>query len=244
LKLSDHIDKVAKVGTPDAADLSTEPLVATCKHGNNEYITGTMCPECAAEQKEAENAARTARFEAQNKARQDAIRERNRPIYEGLAAAAIARGAKAEFQPENNRLIIDGVEANYQIEIKEDWTGSAWKPKPTGKLRIIVGDYGHKRQYPQRKDGSFNYADAVLVLIAYAAERKRIKAVEAQKADNKTVAAELIKTLGISNYNLVRIDPSASPDKPIRLALKGEFSMTVEDATKLVTALQSLGLKL
>lgn len=51
-----------------------------------------------------------------------------------------------------------------RIEFKDERTGGSWHSRPTGKLRLTVGDYGSTTSYPQKKDGTFNYAGAAAVL--------------------------------------------------------------------------------
>lgn len=149
---------------------------------------------------------------------------------------------------ENFKLTIDGIDVSWMISFEKQWTNvSAWRSKPTGKMKFVIGDFGERRTYPERKDGTFNYVDIAGRLCLYADRKNSQLRMERQRKQN---ASEVIDvTMRIfpdperSKYQDV-ILASADPDKPVFFKFKIERAMTAEQAEKLAAAIRSVGIKL
>lgn len=171
-----------------------------------------------------------------------------RPIYERIAAAVNSlSGHEAKVatnQYGGYYLEVDG-EACYGLDVVQEYSGRGWRCTPNGKLRVIVGGYGDKRQFPQRKDGSHDYTAIADLIHSHALRAKHIKAMAERREGNKEAVEAICEELGLSKYSpVLEVRPSAEPSRPF--AIKVEFSATV-DANKLRevhAALKALGVDL
>lgn len=141
------------------------------------------------------------------------------------------------------KLFINGVDCNYWIDIKEEYTGtSSWRSRPNGKIRVSVGSFGSRTSYPQKKDGTHNYAKIASRLVGLANAEIAKKRAEAQAARNAGGAEELRKELGLQEYwGTMRVNTSSRKDKPIKVGVEIKQEMTADEARALHAALKNLG---
>ena len=153
----------------------------------------------------------------------------------------------ATVDAESFKLIIDGVDVSWFYKLDEEWTKSSWHSKRTGKYRFVTGDYGNRTSYPERKDGTFNYAAIAEKLIGEANKKNRQLQADRQRNNNMNEVRDLISEVfpdqERSKYQDA-IAPSAVADKPVFFSLKISQAMTVDEARKLAAAVRSCGIKL
>lgn len=203
-----------------------------------------------------DNAAFDAKVEERERARlayaaqADAARAarvaRELPARKAIAAKvnALPTHHVATVNEETGELTIDGVTMGYWLEFSEERTKvSSWKTRPNGKVRITVGQWGERRSFPQRKDGTHNYEEIASELVAYAAKRNAVDAASKLYEQNKPLAKALREELGLSEYyGPMKIEPSSN--KADRVAVKIEVNATMSPAKARETyaALKALGI--
>jgi hypothetical protein len=142
-------------------------------------------------------------------------------------------------------LILDGSRVNgvwIGIECCEEAHAGSWRYTKNGKLRFIVGNYGDKVQFPQTKDGGFNF-DKIVEAVANRIKQHHYRAECAAKAASKREQADvecsqLRATHGLKEYSgKVRVTPC---DYGIELVVsKG---ITKEQADAMLAAAKACGL--
>lgn len=134
------------------------------------------------------------------------------------------------------------VDLRWWIDVKDEYTSiGKWSSKKTGRRRVTIVSYGSRQTLPQRKDGHFNY-DAMAYMLwrmAIASWSETMR--EKQRRSNTEVAKEVADRLLPKTWGV--IEPSATPDKPIRFRKTIDLCLTVEETEKLVAALQAAGIK-
>ena len=216
----------------------------TCKHGHDEFSTGKICPECVAEQKAVERAAQQAKWNADREVENARLRQRNKKVYDGIIAAVVASGHKADLRGDRGDvLFVEDVNVSYYIDIKEEYTSSTWRAHPTGRLRVAIGNYGNRTSYPSRKDGSFNYEAMANGLVNAALTRKAMEKAQKFQSANEQVADQLRAELGIKRYwNAVSFDGSTEEVNPIKIKFNLDRAVTKERAIEIYNGLKALGL--
>lgn len=132
----------------------------------------------------------------------------------------------------------------FYVSIKEQRQHlSSWRSAPTGKLRIIAGDFGERTNYPERKDGSFNYeAIAQYIVTAMRASRRR-QTMNANQAANKHTAEVLREELGMKEWaSEFKISASSNGELPVLVEIQIKKSMTPEQARAVHAAMVAAGL--
>lgn len=140
-----------------------------------------------------------------------------------------------------NTFTVDGVNCIYQVDFKEEYTSSTWRSRPTGKIRMTVGDYGERQSYRQKKDGTFSYDKAADRIEAYVIRQTKASDAQSRRNANKTVVAEFRKLANVTEYGWFGV--SDDLEKPIRVKIDISRSMSVDEAFKLVEALKAIGIK-
>jgi len=152
----------------------------------------------------------------------------------------------AVLDQEKCRLTIDGIDVTSQVTDKEAYSSGRWG-RPTGKTTLSVGSYGQTTSYPQRKDGTWNYASIVEKLLRYVdSEKAKIKA-QQQAAANRGLAKDLVEGLNLPELqSLVR--PSSQHEGRVVVDLTQLYTkqptMSPEKARELLEVLRTFGVKL
>lgn len=137
----------------------------------------------------------------------------------------------------NGEILIDGFRPWW--EFKERYTSSGWRSKPTGTFQFSVGDYGERKVFPQRKDGSFSYlkiSQEMVDSVRVAKARKQRN--DAQKT-NEQVADAVREEFGFREWSS-NVTASTEADKPIHLQLSINHAFTVDRAFEILTILSSI----
>lgn len=214
----------------------------------DEYVADKAAKEQAAKvESDRVEAERSAKYRAEEEAKRAAIMAKRLPIYDAIvdeinSPTGPYKSHTASF--EDGRLWIDGIDCTCYVSFNEVWTrnGSRWGSKPTGKFNIQV-TAGHDRphNFPQRKDGSYNYEGIARVVVDAAdrknSELKRRRAVDA----NKDSVAALRTELGLGTYTSA-VSASSSADKPVFVKFEISRAMTADEARNLITTLKSMGI--
>lgn len=126
--------------------------------------------------------------------------------------------------------------------IEEEQSGGSWHSHATGKLRVSVGDYGRRTNYPQRKDGGHNY-DAIAALMLTDA-RKNIAAREAEliRRGNINDVTALRTELNVTNYGTMAVSASSITDKPFLVEVGFKLTVTADKVREIHAALVTLGI--
>lgn len=221
---------------------STETTMntATCKHNHDEYSTGTVCKQCEQEQEDAAYELRQAEWRKADDARRLKQREKNDAVLQNLAnAVKKVPGHTAELIDHN--MFVDGVAMNWLVEIKDELGSSSWRKKPTGRIRVTIGDWGDRKSFTQLKDCSFSPA-CVNELIDRAARKLLAAKQEAKKKENSEIVSEFLKSRPLNGYGVMRVKASVNEAAPIHVDLGMGRAMTAEEAAKLHDALKAIGL--
>lgn len=130
----------------------------------------------------------------------------------------------------------DDDRSTWSIEYRKEYRGE-WRRASTGKMRLIVqGRYNRTKtkQFPQRKDGSHNYKDAVLYATQMAKrdweERaERIATREAESVNSKAISAVLAAN-NVSQGNHRFIADRDSITATFKKLSQGDFDILVKAA--------------
>ena len=126
----------------------------------------------------------------------------------------------------------------------------------TGKVRVVVDvpelkynrqtgrNYeGYRRQsYPQRKDGTHNYAEIAKHIRNYAEKQNATCKADSIRRHNEPVAMATRESLKVGSYNHFDISASQSAEKPLFVKWSISRAMTADEACALYGALKCLGL--
>lgn len=169
----------------------------------------------------------------------DSARAENRKtaIKKQIAAAinSLSGEEKATIS-ENNNLLINGA-GLWDLTIHEDRSrnsGSYHSSGLTGTLSVIVGGYGNKRRFPQRKNGGHNYPEIASVLVESHRRAVVRESMHLQSTSNLPLAGALRAKYGYSTP--WSINNTADADKPVRVERKLAFSGTPEQVEQYMVA--------
>ncbi len=114
--------------------------------------------------------------------------------------------------------------------------------RTNGKWRAHAGDYGHRKQWPQRKDGSHNY-DAIAEFIIYDLDRQHGFNVRHDKKQEHAKISDKLKTeFKLANAWRTEVTPTADPELPVCVSLKFTETCTAERARELLAIFDNAGL--
>lgn len=105
--------------------------------------------------------------------------------------------------PSSLNIELNGEKVYVRIRWDNAMEGGSWRPRPTGKLLMKVGDYGDTKVYPQRKDGSFNYEGAALHVWGNICTALRQQELAAAKKSNAQQVKALREEFGLGEYSEV-----------------------------------------
>lgn len=205
--------------------------------------------EAAEAARAAEEKAQAEREEKRMQQEADARRAETRRRYsirKAIVDAAIALGSTGHTTEDVNTFFIDGVDCSFWLSFVEERTHlTKWRSSATGKLRLTVGDFGNRKSYPQKKDGTHNYEEIARVLRGYAARKTASRKAEAMRAKNDAAAVAIAKEFNLPSYCGLVVPSSAAPGKVmLDLSKVYKTTMTPEHARKVLQALRDLGIKL
>lgn len=190
------------------------------------------------------------------KRRQEAHLSRRSRCYEIAKELAAILRSENQHYPE---LKIEALQMNYgedafvrftggpyltAIDVKtERETGSSWRRNANGKIRITIGEYGERKSFPQKADGTFNfdkivdefkamYSRCKHYQTAQAASQARYEREREMEALNEPVAKQIAKDFG-TPYGMVT--PSKKTDGNV--VLKLEVDIPLETARILIAQL-------
>lgn len=217
-----------------------------CKHNHDEFLTGTVCLKCEDEALQADKERRNAEWREKARIENEKRQARNLAYYQRIATAVRAQGGKANIQGkvynDSSALFVEGVDVSFFVEFRETYTHRGrFGHGPTGKLAITVGDYGSRKSYPQRKDGTHKYEAIAADLIYLAKGRKVMAKMDTARSLNRSVVDRFKRQTGVADYGAFQVSPSTSEDKPIAVNFKINNNMTVEQASHLYKTLRDLG---
>lgn len=212
-----------------------------------------------------EHLANKAAEEAKAQAAREAARETDRKAslarYEEARKARITRqlptliAIKNAVSPEHvvaldedtGILTIDRQNVSYDLTFREERTAlSKWRSAPNGKTRLIVGDYGNRRSFPEQKGGKHNYAEIARLLTGIAVKKNAMAQLERQRSENsKTVAA--LKTAlfpNATNGYCDVVSPSATPEYPVQFRFNINHAVSHNEALAIAKVLREAGIAL
>lgn len=156
------------------------------------------------------------------------LRTKQQRIDEVKRRIAEAIGTRASLNP---GLHVDG-KAVYSLDYR-------WQRMNRDNLSIIVRTGRKTTRFPQRKDGTHNYAEIARLLLASADRDRATREAEARrKANAETVSQEALAELNKQLSYGVSI--SADPEKPLSVRYDIRRNMTVEQARELIAAMQRI----
>jgi hypothetical protein len=160
----------------------------------------------------------------------------------------------ATIDAETGLLRYDGLDVSNRVSLEEEW--SRGYCMLNGKTRVVVDvpelkynrqtgrNYeGSRRQsYPQRKDGTHNYAEIAKHIRDWTAKQNASRNAERMRKNNEEVAVRTRYLLSIREYDHFSIAPSSDADNPVFVKWSIQRSMTSDEAQELHAALKTLGL--
>lgn len=131
---------------------------------------------------------------------------------------------------------------NVHVRFDEEYSGSTWRQRPTGRIRIVVGDYGNRKSYPPLKDGGYSY-DKIADRLLQEARKSIGNAISNERHKRNANAAVAVRAAcGIDQYNSFRVTTNENPDWPVHVKLGISRALTQEQAIELFNKLHELGL--
>jgi hypothetical protein len=134
-------------------------------------------------------------------------------------------------------ITIDGIRP--QWEFKERYTSSTWRSRPTGTYQFTVGDWGDRKVFPQRKDGTFSYAKLAEQMLHQVQVVKVRQELRDAQENNKLFAAAIREEFGIDHWSSM-VTPSQADQKPIHLRVSINRAVTTERAREILTILATI----
>lgn len=123
----------------------------------------------------------------------------------------------------------------YNVEFKERHD---YRHRGTGEYNITVGDYGDRKTFPLRKDGTYNYAK-IAEDIALRIRRERRRQQESQaRTDNIAVAKQMAEQMrAATGVDPVVVDGSYGWGGKFVAYTSPKFSFTMEQMHALIVAM-------
>lgn len=163
-----------------------------------------------------------------------------------IATKTMAIDDTTSIEVLHGMLVVDGFNMDMHVSVEEERSHrGSYFSQPNGKWRIAVEGSPHgdsRRNFPQRKNGTHNYEDIAIALVAKAERMAAERAAVNVQNGNKAVVDVLAAELGVEKYGPVSIGASSNPDRPVRFVTKIEANMTVAQARGLYAALKTAGL--
>ncbi len=204
----------------------------------------------AAEKADEERAkARALEREKRNKAIAAARHDLAFAIVAELRAQG-APGFRAEthtkWTGENVMFIADGIQVPCAISVDRPRHSGYREPSipKDFKLRAVVStsDYGNKRQWPQRKDGTHNYgAIADFILVDIAKRHRRVKE-QTQCDANRDITEALKNDYPVAQRHAIDVTPTSDAETSVRISVRTTRLFNEADARRFLTALTKAGL--
>ncbi len=132
---------------------------------------------------------------------------------------AIATQIGARATVVNSDLCIDG-ERTWDLEIHEDRDRSyGYARGTTGKMSVVVGNYGNKSRYPERKNGGHNYPAIAEKLVHLHDARIKRDQITKKVENNRITHVDALRT----EFGYVggwSINATSDESKPVRVERK------------------------
>ena len=213
--------------------------------------------EALAEAKEQERAAARAAEEAKRKAEYEAKQSAETAARAKVAAALVealqAAGVNSAhlIEPHKSQVSVlpgDAYDGNCSLSIERAYAASSrysFRSQPVG-WKVIVGQYGDRKSYPQKKDGTFSYAKIAEEVASRLSVRKAAAERQRKEANlsnaNDAIVATLKEAFKLRDYGSVRLYPSKYQEERVVVKVAIDKPMTLEQATALLEALDTLNL--
>lgn len=125
------------------------------------------------------------------------------------------------------------------IDIKQEYTGSRYWSKPTGKFNISLGNYGNKTLFKQLKDGEFKWDKMASILISMVETKRTLNKQRDVRDINQKVVDELDKELGTRYSSTFKLT-ATSVNAPVTVQFTCNM-MTAEEVKYLHALLEKEG---
>lgn len=176
------------------------------------------------------------------------------PEYEKFAAAMRVAGHRCEVEGGKGNeysLVVDGVAIEpHKFVIRERTTGG-WRPVGTGthNATLRLGSYNNctnsSHQFPQRKDGSYDYARAVPLLWQAAVEADNAYVARRTREANDDIAKALRNDLRLDMLELrpmFMVSPSEDERFDVKVSIDVHFDCTAAQARHIHATLKQMGI--
>ena len=131
---------------------------------------------------------------------------------------------------------VDG--ESVSIRIKADSHGDMWYSSLTGAVRVIVGDYGQRKQFPVKKDGTFRLDDLVSAVANVLQQKRHTDATAKERAAQHGATVE-IKNRLVSEFYAKH----GSVEHHFRGVSYEEFQVPKEERVHLTASASGLSLE-
>lgn len=190
------------------------------------------CPDC----KKLRDAAERARAQVAWDKSIEEKRYRESVHRDAIAAQITAQGhACRATSGKGQQFIVDGTDVEWDITIEEkrERGRSYWRSTAPLPLVVVIGRWSKsKRRFPQKKDGTFNYAAIASELIIIAQRHKSSEAKDKVHRHNKELVTAFEAEHPMKDTPLY-LDASDDEKKPFMLQIKFYRNLTEAEVLKI-----------
>lgn len=173
---------------------------------------------------------------------------RDRIKWSNLYLAKVVRELRGMTELEvyhneaEGRILIGNWDTSPYLAVEFECIGK-WRSVKTKRVRIVVGYYGTRQPYPQKKDGGHNYNKIALALMGHHNKHVRETLAHNQSDANRKLVNELAAELGMASFQS-KLRPTDSAERPVNFQFSIDSNMTVEGVKNLITKLRSIGFEI
>lgn len=149
-----------------------------------------------------------------------------------------------------NELNAESLHKAYLISIEERYErgSSSWRSGPFIGWKIVIGGYGDKSSFPQKKNDSFSWDKIALEfwgrIARKMAEQNTRQKIEVASLAGKPIAEEIRKEFELSEYGGTTVNANVNKVGTVQLQVSLNIQLTPERAREILTALKAVGVKL
>lgn len=158
--------------------------------------------------------------------------------------AALAAQSKTPYEitgAGNHFGVREGAGVSTPVTLIEEHCSYSIGHRGNGKWRASVGQYGNRKQWPQRKDGSHNYAAIAEFILDDLERQSSFNARWDNKQANRDTVKNIAQNFDLDESSRVSLEPTSDPASPVRVSVRFNSDCTEAGARKLLQTLEAAG---
>jgi hypothetical protein len=158
--------------------------------------------------------------------------------------AAIAAQSKTPYEitgAGNYFSVRQGPGVSISVRLVEECSSWSYARPYNGKWRAHAGDYGNRKHWPERKDGSHNYEAIAEFIIADLDRQHGWNVRHDKKRDNKKAADNLALNYDLAESGRVSVEATADTEAPVCVSVRFTRECTIAEAGALLKKLEAAG---